>query len=120
MRAQGVIKVLARIRWSLTALGVTITGGDKGSREGGDWRVPKRELVSTVQVLLQGGRLKIAEDLPNAAVLIQELLNFRVKIELLTAHDSYGPWRERTHDDLVLATALACWHGQVMEELRVL
>lgn len=93
--------------------GVTITEGDKGSPEGADWRVPKRELVSTIQVLLQGGRLKIAEELPNAAVLIQELLHFRVKIDLVTAHDSYGPWRERVHDDLVLAIALACWYGQI-------
>ena len=65
--------------------GVTITGGDRGSQDGADWPVPKRELVSTIQVLLQGGRLKIAEELPNAAVLIQELLHFRVKIDLVTA-----------------------------------
>jgi hypothetical protein len=36
-------------------------------------------------------------------VLVQELLNFRVKIDPLTAHDSYGCWREGGHDDLVLA-----------------
>jgi len=27
-------------------------------------------------------------------------------------HVSYGAWREGTHDDLVLATALACWAGE--------
>jgi len=31
------------------------------------------------------------------------------KINLKTAHDSYEHWRETDHDDLVLATALACW-----------
>ena len=72
----------------------------------------KRYLVSTMQVLLQAERLKVAEGLPDAAVLVQELLNFRVKIDPLTAHDSYGVWREGQHDDLVLATAVACWYGE--------
>ena len=65
-----------------------------------------------MQVLLQAERLKVAEELPDATVLVQELLNFRVKIDLLTAHDSYGAWREGQHDDLVLATAVACWYGE--------
>jgi hypothetical protein len=37
------------------------------------------------------------------------MLNFKRKINLKTAHDSYEHWRETDHDDLVLATALACW-----------
>ena len=41
-----------------------------------------------------------------------ELLNFRRKIDLRTAHDSYEHWRESDHDDLVLATALACWSAR--------
>jgi len=44
-------------------------------------------------------------------VLTRELLNFQVKINDL-AHDSYGAWREGTHDDLVLAVALACWAAE--------
>jgi hypothetical protein len=45
-------------------------------------------------------------------VLVQELLAFRVKIDPLTAHDSYGTWREGAHDDLVLATAVAAWWAE--------
>ena len=44
---------------------VIITGCDESHRG----RVPKRELVSTVAVLLQSGRLKIAEELPHAKTL---------------------------------------------------
>jgi hypothetical protein len=73
------------------------------------YRVPKRDLVSAVQVLLQTRRLRIAEGLPEAATLKRELLNFRVKVNPATAHDSYEHWREGDHDDLVLATAMACW-----------
>ena len=42
----------------------------------------------------------------------KELLNFRVKINISTSHDSYEAWREGDHDDLVLAVALACWRAR--------
>lgn len=90
---------------------VQITGGDTVTGEGGFTRVPKRDLVSVAQVALQTGRLKIAASLPEAATLTRELLNFQVKINLDTAHDSYGAWREGAHDDLVLAICLALWWG---------
>lgn len=94
---------------------VTITGGDTVSRDGNDYRVPKRDLVSTVQVLLQSDRLKIAKGLAEAQTLISELLAFKVTINT-RGHDSYGNdvglWRENAHDDMVLATALACWWGE--------
>ena len=70
---------------------VTIHGGSAVSRDPQrhGFRVPKRDLVSAVQVLLQTGRLKIAASLPEAATLKKELLNFRVKVTPATAHDSY-------------------------------
>ncbi len=99
----------------LEPVAVTITGGDTVSRDGQDYRVPKRDLVSVVQVLLQSERLKIARALPEASTLTSELLAFKVSISL-KGHDSYGndvgPWRENPHDDLVLAVALACWYGE--------
>jgi hypothetical protein len=58
---------------------------------------------------LQNGRLKVAAGLPEAETLKKELLNFRVKIDPKTAHDSYEHWREGDHDDLVLAVSMACW-----------
>jgi hypothetical protein len=94
----------------LTFDAVTITGGDTQSKAGyGNYRVPKRDLVGGLQVLLQSGRLKIASSLEHAETLRAELLNFRVKINLATGHDSYEAWREGDHDDLVLAAALAVW-----------
>ena len=89
---------------------VTITGGDQTTYDGG-WRVPKRDLVSALQVVLQAGRLKVARELKDAQTLVDELLRFRVKIDPLTAHDSYGAWREGAHDDLVLAVAIAVWYA---------
>ena len=69
-------------------------------------------MVGVVQSGLQSGQLKVAADLPEAATLQRELQNFQVKIKLETGNDSYGAWREGTHDDLVLAVALALWIAQ--------
>ena len=95
----------------ITPVSVAIHGGAEVGQDlyRHDYRVPKRDLVSAVQVLLQNERLKIAASLPESATLKSELLHFRVKIDPRTAHDSYSHWREGDHDDLVLATALACW-----------
>jgi hypothetical protein len=74
--------------------------------------VPKRDLVGALQVLIQTGRLRIAEGLRDARTLVDELLRFRVRINARTAHDSYGAWRECEHDDLVLALAVAVWRAE--------
>jgi hypothetical protein len=88
----------------------------RGNGPFGNWRVglrvPKRDLISATLVLLQNGRLKIADALPLKDVLVKELLNFRVKINISTSHDSYEAWREGDHDDLVLSVAMACWVGE--------
>ena len=92
---------------------VTITGGDKElfDPEIGGWRVPKRILASTMQVLLQNGQLKFAKGLMHAQTLIDELLNFKVKVNS-KAHDQYEAWREGDHDDLVLSLAMAVWYAE--------
>jgi hypothetical protein len=96
---------------ALKPIGVLIHGGDRVTHEGSTWRVPKRDLVGVLQVLLQNQRLKVAPG-PLSDTLAKEMLNFKVKIDPLTAHDSYSTWREAEHDDLVLAVALACWYGE--------
>jgi hypothetical protein len=94
-------------RAGLQPIGITITGGDAVYTEGRQWKVPKRDVVGVLQVAIQGERLKIAKELEYATTLTNELLNFRVKINLKTAHDSYEAWREGVHDDLVLSLVLA-------------
>ena len=91
---------------------VKIHGGDAETREEGTYRVPKRNLVSALQAALQTDTLKIASSLELAELLREELLNFRIKIDLRTAHDSYEHWREGDHDDLVLAAAMAVWSAR--------
>ena len=91
---------------------ITITAGHEVTRsEVGQLRVPKKELVACLQVLLQTRRLRIAQALPDAATLVRELETFRVKITE-AANETFGAWREGQHDDLVLAVALAAWMGE--------
>lgn len=101
---------------------VTITGGDSVT-DGpmGEKRVPKRDLASSVQRLLQEERLIIPAAMPWVDVISEELTGFRVKINL-RGHDSYGAgddWRSAAHDDLVLSLALAAWYGEHWQSANV-
>lgn len=93
---------------------IWITGGDSVTkdRKGREYRVPKRELASTVQALLQSGRLEFAAELPFREKLTEELQKFRAKINVATGKATFEHWRERDTDDLVLALACALWHAE--------
>jgi len=112
-----VVDLIRRAALGVPLLAITITGGTAVVRDGEEVSVPKRDLVSALQVLLQSGRLKVAESLPLAHALTAELMNFRVKISL-GGHDSYGAgtdgaWREAgTNDDLCLAVGMAVWAAE--------
>lgn len=96
----------------LKPVAVSIHGGANVTREGNNWNVPKRDLVGVLQVLLQTGRFKVSDKLKLGPVLQAEMLNFKVKIDPVTAHDSYSAWRDSEHDDLVLSAALAAWWAE--------
>ena len=72
--------------------------------------MPNRDLISATQVVLETGRLKISSKLPQAQILSDEFLNYRIKISE-AGHDSYNA-REGKHDDLVLATAMPVWYAE--------
>ncbi len=92
----------------LKPIGITITGGDRVNPDGvGGYRVPKRDLVSNFQALMQSGRFKAAPGIQEATTLAEELRSFRYKLND-NANDLYGA-REGAHDDLVLAVAVALW-----------
>ena len=98
----------------LNPVGVLITGGDTATWQDDRKRarVPKRDLVSLLQVFAQNNRLKVAQNLKYGPVLAQELQSFKVKIDSRTAHDSYGSWREGEHDDLILSLACGLWAAE--------
>jgi hypothetical protein len=88
--------------------GISITGGDAVTKDSDIYKVPKRDLISALQIAFQNGQLKIARGLPLSETLVKELANFKVKINT-NGHDQYEAWRETIHDDLVLSAAMAVW-----------
>jgi hypothetical protein len=89
---------------------VMITGGTAhDKREGGVYRVAKQELVSRAVAPFESKRLKISRRMALVGELVEELENFKIKVNVDTANASFEAWRGRDHDDLVLALALACW-----------
>jgi len=114
---RAVCDLFAEAGLGVTMRRVTITAGHKVNRdEDGGWLVPKRELVSVVQRLLQTRRLTFAK-VPSREILVRELLAFRIKIST-ALNEIFESWRERDHDDLVLATALACWAAEATAARR--
>jgi hypothetical protein len=99
-------------------LPVLITSGHSVSHPDGCTHLPKKELASVLQVLLQTGRLKVARSLSLAAVLEKDLASFKTTVAA-AGKDAVESWREREHDDLVLAVALAAWAGDRIMHMAV-
>jgi hypothetical protein len=91
---------------------VVISGGATPRRGGnGFLSVPKRDLIVTLQLLMQNRRLLVSKSLPDARALVKELEAYRLKVSL-AGNETFDAHREGDHDDLVLAAALAAWVGE--------
>lgn len=106
-----VVDLLRKERPSGNVIPVTITGGSTEGSSDGYYRVPKRALISGLQILLQKGALQIASKLRYSQMLVKEMTEMRVKVTC-SGNEEFEAWREGAHDDLVLAVALACWRAQ--------
>lgn len=102
-----VVDMLRESRLAADLCPYTITAGFKE----GDGTVPKKDLVGAVQAALQTRRLRFAADLELTPLLEKELETFRVKVTP-DRNETFAAWREKDHDDLVLALALAVWYGE--------
>lgn len=89
-------------------LPVMVTSGSSVSESEGFLRVPKRDLITGLQIALQSNELTIASGLQFGPALLKEMTEMRVKVSD-RGNEQYGAWREGTHDDLVFAVALASW-----------
>ena len=96
-----VVQLFKRAQLGATLTPVTITAGDRESRSGAGWNVPKKELLMQLQVMIQQRTLRVAEDCTLRRELIREMQQMRTC--------EFRGWRSGEHDDLVLAVALAAW-----------
>jgi hypothetical protein len=104
------VDMFRKARLPVDVVPVMITSGSKESHQDGYYHVAKTILISTLQVLLQQRRLQFARSLPETATLVKELQSYRVKVTP-AANEVFNA-REGSHDDLLLALALGCWHGE--------
>jgi hypothetical protein len=95
----------------LPPIGITITGGKSVTNKDTGYTVPKRDIVSTLQVIFQSRRLKLSRGLPEEAVrhFVHELNNFKAKITE-SKHDTYEAAKESDHDDLVMSMGMGVWY----------
>jgi hypothetical protein len=99
---------MLRKRTRVSVFAVTFTGGaDENQIDAYASRVPKRDLVTALEVVLQGRRLHTVPDLPLVEDLRAELSHFEVNISA-RGHDTYDASSGK-HDDLVMALCLATW-----------
>jgi hypothetical protein len=89
---------------------ITLTLGQTVHWNNRSQYVPKLELAGVMQTLLQTKRLRFAKR-PETEELVKELQTFRVRPPAIRA-DDFDTWRDRAHDDLFLAVAMACWLGE--------
>lgn len=80
--------------------------------EGYEWRVSKRDLIGSLQVVIQQKRIRFAAGL-DIATILDELSHYEVKISE-TGHDSYNARGPNKHDDMVLALACMVYPGERM------
>jgi hypothetical protein len=100
--------LMQQARIKATLEGISITGGNTVNRDGDIYHVPKRDLVTSLQIAFQNGDLKIAPGLPYYDILVKEMTNFNVTVNI-NGNDQYGAHRDGDHDDLVLSAAMGVW-----------
>src|SRR5262249_4351216 len=93
-------------------MAVCLTGGEAAAHKGpnGVWRVPKKDLVGALQVVLGDRRLSVNPKLPGADVLARQLRDLQVKITK-SANETFEA-RAGAKDDLAVALALALWAAE--------
>lgn len=99
---------------SLAPTGVQITSGYHVSEQEYGYSTPKREIVSSLQVLFQAGRIELNAQLPELNEFRTQLQHFTYKINQ-KGNETFEAERESIHDDLVLAVALGAWFADKIE-----
>jgi hypothetical protein len=99
-----VVELLRAANLPCRLIPAQITGGLDETSDGVYYRVPKRDLVTGLQVLFDRWPLEINANTPAVQHLVRELVEFKAR------PSSTGAMRfEGSRDDLTIALALAWW-----------
>jgi len=113
------------VRQGLAPIGISITNGLQTNSAGYGYTVTKVELISSLQLALRNRHLKFADGLDQAIVdQIRHEFSTFVPKPRENRSVSYEAWREKDHDDIILALAMNVWwvyrqHGvQIVRKRR--
>ena len=90
---------------------ISIHGGVAVNSKQDGYSVPKRDLVVSMQMVVESRRLRVASDIQHKEQFVKELQSFTMKTSK-TGVDTYEALMERNHDDLVLAVSYALWYAE--------
>lgn len=97
-------------------IGVSITGGNNTHwRDNTTAIVAKKDIVSTIQVVIQNKRLIIPMNLSLMRELEKEFLNFKAKLTK-TATVKFEAKGSSFHDDIVMSLGIALWYGETVNK----
>jgi hypothetical protein len=103
-----VVEMVRRARAGCQMVPVVITAGESETHGGGYQRLPKKDLIAGLQISVEQGELRIAENLEEGDTLLEEMRSMRVNVGP-TGREKFGATAAGSHDDLVLAVALGVW-----------
>lgn len=108
-----VVEALRRER-GLACTAVVITSGETEAYQAeiSEYHVPKVNLVTCLQGLVQRRRFQVFEDVEARKELFDELADFSYKVNKDTGRTSYEAASAKVHDDLVIAVSLATWFAE--------
>jgi hypothetical protein len=97
---------------NLKPRGILITSGKEAhGKRGGDWNVPRQDLIIQTRYLIDTDKLQIAKSIPLSLDLIEELTHFDSSRFTKRTHDTL-PYSQQLSDDLAMSLMLALWYGQ--------
>jgi hypothetical protein len=106
-----VLDLLRRANLGCGIAPVILTGGEREPNAGGVWHVPKRDLITGLRVMLDRRELGLPAKLAASKTLARELAEMEERMSS-RGGVSFAAQREGQHDDLVIASALACWRAR--------
>jgi hypothetical protein len=101
-------------RAKLNPVAITITSGvDAHGDDFNGWKVPLYDLVDGLALAVrQPATLVIASALPDLPYLLKEFETFERKLTKAGTSQTFGNFREHSHDDQLFAIAIGLWHAQ--------
>jgi len=84
-------------------------------------RIPKKDLVTAGQILLQQGRIFTAQGIEYRSDIEEQLMGFIGKVNEPTKHKKYEAEDEELHDDLVVCFLMGSWwvlNGTTLEGFK--